>query len=125
MHYTLENLPVIIDAAGTKMQVQHGLGNMAVGYNEFPAMPKTPNLLEGLPNDSCPCPHWGYMLKGSVHIRYDDGEEEVVRAGEVFYYPPGHVGWSDEETAWIEFSPEKEMNMVMEHIGKKMQGMGQ
>jgi hypothetical protein len=125
MHSTLENLPVIIDAAGTKMQVQHGLGNMAVGYNEFPAMPKTPNLLEGLPNDSCPCPHWGYMLKGSVHIRYDDGEEEVVRAGEVFYYPPGHVGWSDEETAWIEFSPEKEMNMVMEHIGKKMQGMGQ
>jgi hypothetical protein len=125
MHCTLENLPVIIDAAGTKMQVQHGLGNMAVGYNEFPAMPKTPNLLEGLPNDSCPCPHWGYMLKGSVHIRYDDGEEEVVRAGEVFYYPPGHVGWSDEETAWIEFSPEKEMNMVMEHIGKKMQGMGQ
>ena len=124
MHYTLENLPVIIDAAGTKMQVQHGLGNMAVGYNEFPAMPKTPNLLEGLPNDSCPCPHWGYMLKGSVHIRYDDGEEEVVRAGEVFYYPPGHVGWSDEETAWIEFSPEKEMNMVMDHIGKKMQGMG-
>jgi len=125
MHYSPENLPVIIDAAGTKMQVQHGLGNMAVGYNEFPAMPKSPNLLEGLPNDSCPCPHWGYMLKGSVHIRYDDGEEEVVRAGEVFYYPPGHVGWSDEETAWIEFSPEKEMNMVMDHIGKKMQGMGQ
>ena len=45
------------------------------------------------------------------------------RAGDVFYYPPGHVGWSDEEIARIEFSPEKGMNMVMDHIGKKMQGM--
>jgi hypothetical protein len=125
MHFKPENLPVVIVAPGTKMQIQRGLGNMAVGYNEFPPMPKTPNLLEGLPNDSCPCPHWGYMLKGSIHISYDDGEEELVRAGEVFYYPPGHVGWSDEESAWIEFSPEKEMNMVMDHIGKKMQAMGQ
>ena len=74
MHYKLENLPVIIEAPGTKMQVQHGLGNMAVAYNEFPPMPLTPNLLEGLPNDSCPCPHWGYMLKGSMHIRYDGGD---------------------------------------------------
>lgn len=125
MHYKLENLPVIVEAPGTKMQVQHGLGDMAVAYNEFPPMPPSPNLLEGLPNDSCPCPHWGYMLKGSMHIRYDGGEEEVVRAGEVFYFPAGHVGWSDEEVAWLEFSPEKELNTVMDHIGRKMQGMGQ
>ena len=122
MHFKLENLPVIVEAPGTKMQIQHGLGNMAVAYNEFPPMPQSPNLLEGLPNDSCPCPHWGYMLKGSMHIRYDDGEEELVKAGEVFYFPAGHTGWSEEEVAWIEFSPEKEMNMVMDHIGKKMQG---
>ena len=125
MHFKIEDLPVVMEAPGTKMQIQHGLGNLAVAYNEFPPMPKTPSLLEGLPNDSCPCPHWGYMLKGSIHIEYDDGEEEVVRAGEVFYYPPGHVGWSDEEIAWIEFSPEKELNVVMDHIGQKMQGMGQ
>ena len=122
MHFKLENLPVIVEAPGTKMQIQHGLGNMAVAYNEFPPMPQSPNLLEGLPNDSCPCPHWGYMLKGSMHISYDDGKEELVQAGEVFYFPAGHTGWSDEEVAWIEFSPEKEMNMVMDHIGKKMQG---
>ena len=107
------------------MQVQHGLGNMAVAYNEFPPMPLTPNLLEGLPNDSCPCPHWGYMLKGSMHIRYDDGEEEVVQSGEVFYFPAGHVGWSEEEVAWLEFSPEKELKTVMDHVGRKMQGMNQ
>jgi len=35
------------------------------------------------------------------------------------------VGWSDEDSSWIEFSPEKEMNMVMDHIGRKMRGMGQ
>ena len=60
-----------------------------------------------------------------MHISYDDGKEELIQAGEVFYFPAGHTGWSDEEVAWIEFSPEKEMNMVMDHIGKKMQGMAQ
>jgi hypothetical protein len=23
-------------------------------------------LLQGLPNDQCPSPHWGYVLKGSI-----------------------------------------------------------
>jgi hypothetical protein len=98
---------------------------MAVAYYEMPPMPSTPNLLEGLPNDSCPCPHWGYMLKGSMHLRYDNGEEETVHAGEVFYFPAGHIGWSEEEIAWIEFSPEKELKEVLAHVGRKMQEMNQ
>lgn len=125
MHIKLENLPVIMEAPGIKMRVQDGLGGMAVAYNEMPPMPSTPNLLEGLPNDSCPCSHWGYMLKGSMHLRYDNGDEEVVHAGEVFYFPAGHIGWSEEEIAWLEFSPEKEMKEVLAHVGRKMQEMNQ
>lgn len=125
MHIKLENLPIINEAPGTKMHLQDGLGGMAVGYNEMPVMPSTPNLLEGLPNDSCPCPHWGYMLKGSMHIRYDSGDEEVVNAGEVFYFPAGHIGWTEEEVAWLEFSPDQELKEVMDHVGRKMQEMNQ
>ena len=125
MHCKLENLPLISEAPGTKMQLQDGLGDMAVAYYEFPAIPQSPNLLEGLANDNCPCPHWGYMLKGSMHIRYGSGEEEVVQAGEVFYFPSGHIGWAEEAVAWLEFSPEEELKKVMAHVGKKMQGMDQ
>ena len=76
-------------------------------------------MLKGLPNDSCPCPHWGYLIKGSMHITYDDGTEETVSAGEVFYFPAGHNGVSTEEVEWFEFNPEKELKQVFDHLAKK------
>jgi hypothetical protein len=30
-------------------------------------------MLEALPGGKCPCPHWGFVLKGRLTIRYDDG----------------------------------------------------
>ena len=42
-------------------------------YNEdFDIAP----LLEGLPDDRCQCPHYGYVLKGRMRVRYADREEE-------------------------------------------------
>jgi hypothetical protein len=38
-------------------------------------------LLKGLPDDSCPCPHWGYVLEGRVTFRFTD-REEVFEAGD-------------------------------------------
>jgi len=125
MKIQLDNIPVITEVPGMKMQMQGGLGGMAVAYWETGPMPATPNLLEGLPNDSCPCPHWGYMLKGSMHIKFDSGGQGEVSAGEVFYMEPGHTGWVDKEAAWIEFSPEEELMKVLTHVGKKMQEFGQ
>ena len=48
-------------------------------------------LLKGLPNDSCHCPHWGYVLKGRMTYHIDGGEDVVVEAGDAFYMPPGHI----------------------------------
>lgn len=118
MHSQLEKLPVTLEAPGTKMHTQTGLGGMAVAYNVFPPMDSAP-MLKGLPNDSCPSPHWGYMLKGSMNITYDDGTTETIKAGEVFYIPAGHNGKLDEDSAWLEFSPEKELQQVMSHLAKK------
>ena len=39
----------------------------------------------------CPVPHWGYCFKGQATMRYEDGTEEVIRAGDVFYFPKGHT----------------------------------
>ncbi len=119
MHCKLEDLPVTMEAPGTKMCMQSGWGGMAVAYNVMPGADSRP-MLKGLPNDSCPAPHWGYMLKGSMLIKYDDGTEETVTAGDVFYMPAGHNGISGEEIAWIEFSPEKELKIVFDHMAKGM-----
>ena len=120
MHKLIEDLPVKMEAPGIKMRAMGGWGGMVVAYDEIPAGTDFTPMFEGLPNDKCHCSHWGYVLKGAIHLRYTDGEEEVVRAGEIFYMPSGHTAWIEEDTAFIDFSPEKEFNEVMEHVASKM-----
>jgi hypothetical protein len=118
MHCKLQNLPVAVEGPGTKMHMQTGWGGMAVAYNVMPGADSRP-MLKGMPNDSCPAPHWGYLIKGSMKMIYDDGTEETISAGDVFYMPAGHNGISTEELEWIEFSPEKELQQVFAHLAKK------
>src|SRR4029453_7042551 len=61
-------------------------------------------LLKGLPGDLCSCPHWGYVIKGRIRVSYADSQE-VIRAGALYYLPPGHTGVVDEDFECIEFSP--------------------
>jgi mannose-6-phosphate isomerase-like protein (cupin superfamily) len=79
-------------------------------------------LLKGLPNDQCHCPHWGYVLKGSVTFTID-GREEVLGPGDAFYVPPGHLQRAEAGTECIQFSPAKELAEVEEQIMKNMQEM--
>ena len=79
-------------------------------------------MLKGLRDDLCQCPHWGYLLKGSLHLRFADGHEEVIRAGEPWYAPPGHTAWCDEETEFVDFSPEHEFDQVIRHVKEQMKG---
>ncbi len=120
MHESIEKLPVKLQAAGMTARSLSGWGGMVVTYVELPAGADFTPLLEGLPNDQCQCPHWGYVLKGGVHWRYSDGTEEVVMAGEVFYAPPGHTAWVKEETAYLDFNPEKECDELVSHLMKKI-----
>jgi hypothetical protein len=53
----------------------------------------------------CQVPHWGFVVAGEIGAHYSDGREEVSRAGEVFYLPPGHVPFTGEGAEVIEFSP--------------------
>ena len=77
-------------------------------------------LFKGLPGDACQSPHWGYVVAGSIHVRYADGTEEVVRAGDLYYWPGGHTGWTDEGVTFIEFSPAPELRPVLEHVAAQL-----
>jgi hypothetical protein len=110
---SLENSPVTW--AGTLM-----------GYFEVPAGTDFSPLLQGLPDDKCQCPHWGYVFKGALHIGYTDGAEEVVKAGDVYYMPPGHTVWTtDEDTAILILGPEKEEMEVLQHMEKRQKELSQ
>ena len=84
-----------------------------------PGVDFTP-LFVGLPGDLCQCPHWGYIVKGSIHVRYADGSEDVNRAGDVYYWPGGHTGWTDEGVVFVEFSPTEQIRPVLEHLAAQL-----
>jgi uncharacterized cupin superfamily protein len=115
-----EDIPVTMQAPGTTMRGLPGLGGMTVAFNEIPAGTDFSPLLQGLKNDSCHCPHWGYVVEGELRIKYDDGAEENLTTGDVFYLPPGHTAIVEKDLKFLDFSPEKELNEVMSHIAKKM-----
>ena len=120
MRIKKEEIPVTMQGPGTIMRGLPGWGGMTVAFNEIPAGTDMSPLLQGLKNDSCQCPHWGYVLEGEILMKYDDGKEERLTNGDVFYMQPGHTAIVERDAKLIDFSPEKELNEVMEHIAKKM-----
>jgi len=113
------DLPTRLEAGGVCIQA-HDWADINVARIRFPKGADAAPLLEGLPQDLCQCPHWGTVLKGSIHVRYADGSEETVRAGEVYYWPPGHTVRVDEDYEAIEFSPSGPMGQVIDHLNSKL-----
>lgn len=89
--------------------------DMAVRYARVPAGTDFGPVLEGLPDDRCPSPHWGIVLEGSIHLLHADGTEEVATAGQVYYWPAGHTAWTDEDVAFLEVGPVGPMRQFSEH----------
>jgi len=120
MKHSLNRLPTRLDAGGISIQSQDW-ADLNVARIRFPKGADATPLLKGLPGDLCQCPHWGMVLKGSIHVRYADGTEEIVHAGEVYYWPAGHTIWVDEDYEAIEFSPSKPMSEVVAHLKSKLE----
>ena len=115
-----EKIPVTMEAPGTTMRGLPGFGGMTVAFNEIPAGTDFSPLLQGLKNNSCHCPHWGYVIEGELLVKYDNGTEETLVASDAFYLPPRHTAIVIKDLKFLDFSPEKELNEVMKHIANKM-----
>ena len=120
MNIKKEDIPLTMQAPGTIMRGLPGYGGMTVAFNELPAGTDFTPMFQGLKNNSCHCPHWGYLLEGELLIKYDDGTEEMITTGDVFYLQPGHTAIVQKDTKFIDFSPEKELKEVLDHVSKKM-----
>jgi hypothetical protein len=101
---------------------QHEWGDMRVGYETYLCDFDDAELLKGLPDDRCQCPHWGYLMAGRMTVKYPD-HEEVVKAGEVYYMAPGHSMAVEAGTVLIEFSPKEEFRKLTEIAEKNFAQM--
>lgn len=125
MHGSNLDVPVVTDMGGVVIRLTEW-GAMNVALQTFPASTDTKPIFRGLPDDRCQSPHWGYVLRGRIRVRYRD-HEEVIEAGDAFYLEPGHTALYEEETEMVEFSPEgiyKQTLAVARRNAAAMQGNG-
>jgi hypothetical protein len=126
MHVTKNEIPIKIDAPGAiaRQDVEFGdasgFGKFAGEYFSLGAGADIAPLLEGLEGNACQAPHWGYMLAGSVVVRYTDGTEETCAASDLFYWPPGHSVRVVDDAEVILFSPALEHADVLDHMLSRM-----
>jgi hypothetical protein len=126
MHIKTNDIPIKIETSGAVARQQTDFGD-AAGYSkigaEFFRMDAGTDiapLLQGLRDDLCYAPHWGYLIKGELAVTFKGGNTEAVDSGELFYWPPGHTVKAVRDAEFVLFSPQNEHTPVMDHINRKL-----
>lgn len=126
MRIAKEDVPVRIDVPGaTARQLTDfgdatGYGKISGEYFSLAAGTDISPLLQGLDDDLCQCPHWGYVMEGKLTVSFADGHHESVDSSDLFYWPPGHTVKADADTEMVLFSPQHEHSQVIDHILEKV-----
>ena len=113
----IDAMPVEIDNGALQTRYLE-LGDMAIRHARVPAGADMSPLLQGLPGDRCPSPHWGIVLEGSIHLVHADGTTEITRAGEVYHWPAGHTATTDEPVVFLEVGPVEPMRQFNRHVSQ-------
>jgi hypothetical protein len=109
-----DDVPVTIQDDNAELRTAQA-GDMTVAFMRLKKGADFAPALAGLPDDLCQCPHWGYMLKGRLKMKTNDGDE-IYEAGQAFYWSPGHSPEALEDTEYVDFSPTEEFSAVIRHI---------
>ena len=126
MHIAKENVDVRMQIPGATVRQRmdfgdaSGLGRFSAEYFSLSQGVDTTPLFQGLHGNSCQCPHWGFVLKGQLTTTDDRGEQETVRANDLFYWPPGHNVKVDADAEIVMFSPQHQHSEVIDHMIRKV-----
>ena len=126
MRIAKTDIPVQIDVPGAVARQTDELGDaskhgpLAAEYFSLGAGTDIAPLLQGLDDDACQAPHWGYVIEGDLVVSYTDGSEDRCVTGDVFHWPAGHSVRVVEEAEVILFSPRMEHAAVMDHMRVQM-----
>ncbi len=96
------------------------LDEYTVGFETHKADADPAPFFRGLPDDRCPCPHWGVIQSGRIIFRYPD-HDEVFTAGDAYYAKPGHLPLIFAGTELVEFSPTGPLTEMMAVVGANLQ----
>jgi hypothetical protein len=88
------------------------LGDYTVAFETFGRDVDPAPYFVGLPDDRCPCAHWGVVTAGQLTFRWPDRAETCV-AGDAHYAPPGHHPLVTAGTSIVEFSPTADLDRTM------------
>jgi hypothetical protein len=114
-----ENALVTVDTPTYSARIVDLGDNFTVAFETIHEDRDTSPIFKGLPDDRCPCPHWGLVVSGSMTLRYSD-HDETFEAGDVYYSPAGHLPFCSAGTELITFSPTDEINKVNDVIARNM-----
>ena len=125
MRMAKDDVNVMMQIPGAVIRLEKGFGDVkgfdkiSGEYFTLSAGVDTTPLFEGLENDLCQCPHWGFVLNGQITTTDADGARETVKANDLFYWPPGHNVKVDADAEIVMFSPQTEHTMVVNHMIEK------
>ena len=119
MHTSRDELEAMVMGEYEGRQID--AGEMRIAFESMPAQfPPDESPFKGLPGDRCQCDHWGYLFKGSFRVTYQDGPDEIVRAGEAYHLRPGHFVQTLEPVELMEISPVAEHDRTMATVARNM-----
>ena len=78
---------------------------------------------QGLPGGVCPCPHYFYVFEGRIRCIWPDSDipDEIVSAGEVCFFPSGHVLVYGEASRVLELNPAAALRDCMDAMERAAQ----
>ena len=126
MRITKEKVSVKMEIPGAVLRQQlnfgdaTGLGKISCEYFSLSAGVDTTTLFQGLEDNLCQSPHWGFVLQGQITTIDAKGTQETVKANDLFYWPPGHNVKVDADAEIIMFSPQHEHSHVINHMIEKV-----
>lgn len=110
-----DQVPVAISGEGVELRKQATGGNMTVAFVRARQGVDLRPPLKGLPDDLCQCPHWGYVIKGTVRMHTTGGHQDYT-TGQAFYWAPGHAPEFLADAEYVDFSPTAAFDAVINHI---------
>lgn len=118
MHGSKHSLAVAFEGAWIVSR-QAEWGDLNVVLEAALAGTDTAMLFRGLPDNRCPCPHWGYVIRGRMVVQYED-RTETLSAGDAYHLTPGHHTFFEEDTEHVEFTPRAAYQATFEVLAENL-----
>ncbi|WP_207839706.1 hypothetical protein [Williamsia soli] len=112
---------VMQDETGFELRMRDLGDDMIVNYVKMPAGADFTAAFSLLQNGHCQCPHYGYVLRGSIYTT-SNGDRTVYVAGDVFFWAPGHIPGAIEESEYVDFAPKVAFEELLDGVRRAMQG---